>query len=151
MADNVLTTFQHFIACIQRELKFNDPSELARCLFRNGTPCRSDCGHRAKYDGPSELACCSLSGGDPGMPLTARVERGPSEAARSASTKGSLVAPAFVVGFVNRRSNQRIYGWRLGWDLFLGRGLVYPSLRASNKIKVLPPSSLVVSLRGRSG
>ena len=35
------------------------------------------------------------------MPLTARVERGPSEAARSASTKGSLVAPAFVVGFVN--------------------------------------------------
>jgi hypothetical protein len=25
----------------------------------------------------------------------------PSEAARSASTKGSLVAPAFVVGFVN--------------------------------------------------
>ena len=28
------------------------------------------------------------------MPLTARVERAPSERARSASTKGSLVAPA---------------------------------------------------------
>ncbi len=31
------------------------------------------------------------------MPLTARVERGPSEAARSASTKGSLVAPVSLL------------------------------------------------------
>ena len=68
--------------------------QLARCPFRKDTPCRSGCGCRAKHDGPSELACRSLSGGGPGMPLTARVERGPSEAARSASTKGSLVAPA---------------------------------------------------------
>lgn len=29
-------------------------------------------------DAPSKLACRSLSGGGPGMPLTARVERGPS-------------------------------------------------------------------------
>jgi hypothetical protein len=62
------------------------------------------------------LLCASLSGGDPGMPLTARVERGPSEAARSASTKGSLVAPA---SFLHR---------------------------AITEMQMLPPSSLVVPL-----
>jgi len=38
------------------------------------------------------------------MPLTARVERGPSEAARSASTKGSLVAPASFCARMPRMS-----------------------------------------------
>ena len=49
------------------------------------------------------------------MPLTARVERGPSEAARSASTKGSLVAPVSLMH------------------------------RAITEMQMVPPSSLVVS------